>query len=36
MMGGTYVLITAVNAFEITASSGNLTSGTVRCYGFAH
>ena len=35
-MGGIYVVTTAVNAFEITASSGNLTSGTVRCYGFAH
>lgn len=35
-IAGTYVVTTPVNAFEITASSGNLTSGAVRCYGLAH
>ena len=30
---GIYALTTAVNAFRVLAGSGNLTSGTVRCYG---
>jgi hypothetical protein len=30
-----YVPTTAVNAFRVLASSGNITSGTVRCYGIA-
>jgi hypothetical protein len=33
---GTYLSTTAVNAFHILASSGNLTSGTVRVYGLSH
>ncbi len=32
---GTYFSTTAVNAFQIKASSGNIASGTVRCYGIA-
>jgi Concanavalin A-like lectin/glucanases superfamily len=35
IIGGKYKSTTAVNAFRILASSGNLTSGTVRCYGVA-
>jgi hypothetical protein len=34
--GSEYQSATAVNAFRIVASSGNLASGTVRCYGIAH
>ena len=34
MFSGEYVPTTAVNAFRIIASAGNLTSGTVRVYGF--
>jgi hypothetical protein len=30
-----YNSTTAVNAFQVIASSGNITSGIVRCYGFA-
>lgn len=30
---GTYQVLTAVNAFRILMSSGNITSGTVTCYG---
>jgi hypothetical protein len=33
--GGLYLSTTAVNAFQILASSGNLASGTVRVYGIA-
>jgi len=33
---GDYTQTTAVNAFRILASSGNLASGTVRVYGLAH
>lgn len=33
--GGSYLQTTAVNAFRIIASSGNLTSGTVRLFGVA-
>jgi hypothetical protein len=36
MLAGTYVNATAVNAFQLLASSGNLTSGVVRCYGVSH
>jgi uncharacterized protein DUF5907 len=32
---GVYLSATAVNAVQFLASSGNLTSGTVRCYGIA-
>ena len=32
---GAYQSTTAVNAFRVIASTGNLTSGTVRCYGIA-
>lgn len=32
---GTYEIATAVNAFRILASAGNLASGTVRVYGLA-
>jgi hypothetical protein len=35
MTSGLYEVTTAVNAFRILASSGNLTSGTIRCYGVA-
>ncbi len=34
-LAGTYRNTSAVNAFQIIASAGNLTSGTVRCYGIA-
>jgi hypothetical protein len=33
--GGSYLSTTSVTTFEILASSGNLVSGTVRCYGIA-
>lgn len=33
--GGTWNVTTAINAFRIVMSSGNIASGTVRCYGFA-
>ena len=33
---GTYNSSTAVNAFQVLASTGNIASGTVRCYGLAH
>ena len=36
VMSGAYEVATAVNAFQIIASSGNISSGTVRCYGLAH
>jgi hypothetical protein len=36
MIGGQWVTGFAMNAFQVLASSGNLTSGTVRCYGLAH
>ena len=35
MIGGQWVIGSAMNAFQVLASSGNLTSGTVRCYGLA-
>lgn len=34
--GGTYLSSTAVNAFRLIFASGNITSGTARCYGFSH
>jgi hypothetical protein len=34
--GGSYIPVTAVNAFRVLSTSGNLTSGTVRCYGLTH
>ncbi len=34
-MGGFYNITTAVNAFQFLANSGNVASGTVRCYGIA-
>lgn len=33
ILSGSYKSTTAVNAFQILASSGNLTSGTIRLYG---
>jgi hypothetical protein len=33
---GAYAVTTAVNAFQILMSSGNIASGTVRIYGIAH
>jgi hypothetical protein len=33
MIAGSYKVTTAVNAFRIIATTGNLTSGTVTCYG---
>jgi hypothetical protein len=36
MVAGQYKSNTAVNAFRVLASSGNIASGTVRCYGIAH
>lgn len=33
---GSYIQTAAFNAFRIKATSGNLTSGVVRCYGIAH
>ena len=33
---GSYAQTTPVNAFRILATSGNLASGTVRCYGLSH
>ena len=33
---GTYNSNTAVNAFRLIMSAGNITSGTARCYGIAH
>lgn len=33
--GGQYTQLTAVNAFQVLSSSGNLASGTVRVYGLA-
>jgi hypothetical protein len=35
-MGGIYANLSAANAFRIKMTSGNITSGTVRCYGIAH
>lgn len=35
ILTGSYKSLTPVNAFRILASSGNLASGTVRCYGVA-
>ena len=32
---GAYLSTTAVNAFRIIPTTGNITSGTVRCYGYA-
>ena len=32
---GAYNITTAVNAFRIISTSGNITSGTVRCYGYS-
>ena len=32
---GVYEITTTVNAFKVFASSGNINSGTVRCYGLA-
>lgn len=32
---GAYVSTTAVNAFQVLMSSGNIASGTIRCYGIA-
>lgn len=34
-MGGAYVQTTAVNAFQIVSTSGNIASGTVRLYGIS-
>lgn len=34
--GGVYKSATAVNAFRLIMSSGNITSGIVRCYGVSH
>jgi hypothetical protein len=34
-VSGQYLATTAVNAFQVIASTGNLTSGTLRCYGLA-
>jgi hypothetical protein len=34
-LAGAYLSTTAVNAFRVIASTGNLTSGTARCYGIA-
>jgi hypothetical protein len=36
VMTGQYTQTTAVNAFQVLSTSGNLTSGTVRCYGLSH
>lgn len=33
IMMGTYAVTTAVNAFQLLMSSGNISSGIVRCYG---
>jgi hypothetical protein len=33
---GSYENLSAVNAFRIVTSSGNIAAGTVRCYGIAH
>ena len=35
-VGGQYTPTTAVNAFRVTFSTGNIASGTVRLYGLAH
>jgi hypothetical protein len=35
-VSGWYVPTTAVNAFQFLFSTGNITSGTIRCYGVAH
>jgi hypothetical protein len=35
-LSGDYRSTTAVNAFQVFMSSGNIASGTVRCYGIAH
>lgn len=35
-ISGQYNQTTAVNAFRIILSTGNIASGTVRCYGIAH
>jgi len=35
-VGGVYRNTTAVNAFRLIMSSGNIASGTVRVYGVAH
>lgn len=34
-MAGVYRNLAAVNAFQIACSSGNFSSGVVRCYGVA-
>lgn len=34
-MSGTYISTTAVNAFQFIMTSGNIASGTIRCYGIA-
>lgn len=36
LFGGMYISTTAVNAFRFISTSGNLTSGTARCYGLSH
>jgi hypothetical protein len=33
---GAYLVVTAVNAFRVICSSGNIASGTVRIYGLSH
>jgi hypothetical protein len=33
---GSYNVVAAVNAFRVLTSSGNIASGTVRCYGLTH
>jgi hypothetical protein len=33
---GTYLSTTAINAFRVLYSSGNIASGTVRVYGLTH
>lgn len=35
-VSGYYKIATAVTQFQILASAGNITSGTVRCYGIQH
>lgn len=35
VVGGAYKVTTAVNAFRFLAGSGNITSGTIRCYGLS-
>lgn len=35
LVSGYYKVATAVTQFQVLASSGNITSGTARCYGFA-